>query len=109
MSEELTPRGYHPPVVKEGRLCMGCRTCELMCPDLAIFIEEAVAARSGERNVERGVVDGETRKEAERMRKERGAGHGEKRNMEAERGRGAGERREGRLMEEERGDEGWWS
>jgi len=40
MSDEFTPRGYHPPRKKEGVECMGCRNCELMCPDFGIFIEE---------------------------------------------------------------------
>jgi len=41
MSSDFTPRGYHPPVKKKEAACTGCRTCELMCPDLAIFVEEA--------------------------------------------------------------------
>jgi len=41
MSPGFTPRGYHPPEMKKGAACTGCRTCELMCPDLAIFVEEA--------------------------------------------------------------------
>ena len=40
MSGEFTPKGYHPPRQKEGATCKGCRNCELMCPDLAIFVEE---------------------------------------------------------------------
>ena len=40
MSEEFTPKGYHPPQKKKGAVCKGCRICEQMCPDLAIFIEE---------------------------------------------------------------------
>lgn len=41
MSEEFTPKGYHPPRKKNGVACTGCRNCELMCPDLAIFVEKA--------------------------------------------------------------------
>ena len=41
MSEQFTPKGYHPPKNKQGSTCTGCRTCELMCPDFAIFVEEA--------------------------------------------------------------------
>ena len=44
MSEEFTPRGYHPPRMKPDTKCTGCRTCELMCPDFAIFIEQAAGA-----------------------------------------------------------------
>ncbi len=39
MSEELTPRGHHYPGLVEGRECRGCKKCELMCPDMAIYIE----------------------------------------------------------------------
>jgi len=41
MSGQFTPKGYHPPKKKQGATCTGCRTCELMCPDFAIFVEEA--------------------------------------------------------------------
>lgn len=40
MSEGFNPKGYHPPRRREGARCKGCRNCELMCPDLAIFVEE---------------------------------------------------------------------
>jgi MinD superfamily P-loop ATPase len=40
MSGEFTARGYHPPKKRQGAECKGCRICELMCPDFAIFIEE---------------------------------------------------------------------
>jgi 2-oxoglutarate ferredoxin oxidoreductase subunit delta len=40
MSEDFTPKGYHPPKRKGDAACKGCRLCELMCPDFAIFIEE---------------------------------------------------------------------
>jgi 2-oxoglutarate ferredoxin oxidoreductase subunit delta len=40
MSGEFTPKGYHPPRKRQGATCTGCRTCELMCPDFAVFIEE---------------------------------------------------------------------
>ena len=33
-------RGYRPPVVTNESLCIGCRLCELLCPDFAIFIVE---------------------------------------------------------------------
>lgn len=40
MSEEFTPKGYHPPCGKRDAECKGCRVCEQMCPDFAIFVEE---------------------------------------------------------------------
>lgn len=76
MSGELTPRGYHPPVVRNGRPCRGCRTCELMCPDLAIFIEEPAR---GTENEEGGRERGPNGK---RVAREEGkkAGAGERKN-----------------------------
>jgi 2-oxoglutarate ferredoxin oxidoreductase subunit delta len=41
LSGELTSKGYRPPQKKKDAVCKGCRNCELMCPDFAIFIEEA--------------------------------------------------------------------
>jgi len=40
MSEEFTPKGYHPPCRCKDAECKGCRICEQMCPDFAIFVEE---------------------------------------------------------------------
>ena len=33
-------KGYHPPETVEGRECVMCRLCELICPDFAIFVTE---------------------------------------------------------------------
>jgi 2-oxoglutarate ferredoxin oxidoreductase subunit delta len=35
-------KGYHPPVVVEGKECVMCKLCEMICPDFAIFITERV-------------------------------------------------------------------
>ena len=40
MSEGYNAKGYHQPRRKKGSECNGCRNCELMCPDLAIYVEE---------------------------------------------------------------------
>jgi len=32
--------GYHPPEVKNPDACVGCKFCELICPDFVIFVEE---------------------------------------------------------------------
>ena len=33
-------RGFRPPVVTNNLECIGCRLCELLCPDFAIFVTE---------------------------------------------------------------------
>ena len=35
-------RGFHPVRVARGESCTVCRQCELLCPDLAITVEEGV-------------------------------------------------------------------
>jgi len=42
-SEETNFKGYHYPKVKEDKLgeCIDCKTCMLICPEFAIFTEEA--------------------------------------------------------------------
>jgi 2-oxoglutarate ferredoxin oxidoreductase subunit delta len=37
LSEQYTPKGYHPPVLISEELCTGCNICGLMCPDFAIY------------------------------------------------------------------------
>ena len=37
-SEQINPRGYYQPEIKEENKCNGCRLCELLCPELAIVI-----------------------------------------------------------------------
>jgi 2-oxoglutarate ferredoxin oxidoreductase subunit delta len=39
MSTRLNKHGYHTPEVEKERECHGCRLCELICPEFAIFIE----------------------------------------------------------------------
>jgi len=33
-------RGFHPILVARPEDCTACRQCELLCPDLAIMVEE---------------------------------------------------------------------
>lgn len=42
ISEEINSRGYHYPVIKEGKeeACVHCGMCTEICPDFAIFTEE---------------------------------------------------------------------
>ncbi|MCD4692328.1 MAG: 4Fe-4S binding protein [Calditrichales bacterium] len=37
LSEEFNSKGYHPPIVKDGALCVHCQLCEMLCPEFAIY------------------------------------------------------------------------
>jgi len=37
-SEQYNAKGYHPPEPKNTDDCVGCRLCELLCPDFAIYV-----------------------------------------------------------------------
>jgi len=41
-SEGMNAKGYHFPVVTEGKedACVNCRFCRLVCPEFAIYTEE---------------------------------------------------------------------
>ncbi|HIQ03290.1 MAG TPA: 4Fe-4S dicluster domain-containing protein [Desulfurococcales archaeon] len=34
-------RGFRPPIPVNEELCTGCKLCEMLCPDFAIYIEES--------------------------------------------------------------------
>ena len=36
-SSEFNEKGYYPPRVKEGGVCIDCDFCETVCPEFAIF------------------------------------------------------------------------
>lgn len=40
MSRKLNRKGYYPPEVADGKWqeCMGCRYCELICPEFSISV-----------------------------------------------------------------------
>ena len=48
-SEEINAKGYHFPIVAEGKesSCVHCRFCDLICPELAIFTTELEAWDAG--------------------------------------------------------------
>lgn len=40
VDSEVFERGFHPVVVAQPEHCTACLLCELLCPDLAITVEE---------------------------------------------------------------------
>ena len=44
-SPETNARGYHFPIVADGKesSCIRCQFCDLICPELAIFTTDAAA------------------------------------------------------------------
>ena len=46
-SDELSRRGVHPAAVLDPDRCTGCELCVLYCPDLAVTVVRAEAARHG--------------------------------------------------------------
>lgn len=47
-STEINAKGYHYPVIREGREkdCIHCGFCNLVCPEFAIFTEELTTAET---------------------------------------------------------------
>jgi 2-oxoglutarate ferredoxin oxidoreductase subunit delta len=41
MSKEFNKKGYHPPEVVKSGECVNCNLCEMICPDFAIYSQEA--------------------------------------------------------------------
>ena len=41
-TSEMNSRGYHYPVVAEGKEeeCIACQFCSILCPEFAIYTEE---------------------------------------------------------------------
>ncbi|GMV99659.1 MAG: hypothetical protein AMXMBFR84_07980 [Candidatus Hydrogenedentota bacterium] len=44
-SAEINAKGYHYPVIAEGKelACVHCNFCDLVCPEMAIFTREGDA------------------------------------------------------------------
>jgi len=53
-SEETNAKGYHFPMVAEGKeaACVHCRFCDLICPELAIWTTEVPADGEPEADVD---------------------------------------------------------
>jgi len=47
-SEEFNRKGYHPPTVVKPEACNDCDTCEMICPDFAIFTIRLADAAAGD-------------------------------------------------------------
>ncbi len=49
-SDEINAKGYHYPIVAQGKesACVDCRFCDLICPELAIYITEVSANEDNE-------------------------------------------------------------
>ena len=48
MSAKFNAKGYHPPEVVDGVLCVDCKLCELLCPEFAIYSLDARADETPE-------------------------------------------------------------
>lgn len=38
--EKINEKGYHPAELIEADKCIGCKSCAIMCPDVAIIVEK---------------------------------------------------------------------
>lgn len=47
-AEGYNRKGYHPPKVLKPEACTSCDTCEMICPDFAIFTVKRAAEASGD-------------------------------------------------------------
>ena len=49
-SEEINSKGYHYPIIAEGKdsACVLCKFCDLICPEFAIYTTDADADGEGE-------------------------------------------------------------
>jgi 2-oxoglutarate ferredoxin oxidoreductase subunit delta len=45
ISAEFNKKGYHPPMVLNGGVCVNCKLCEMLCPEFAIYSLKAEEAK----------------------------------------------------------------
>jgi NAD-dependent dihydropyrimidine dehydrogenase PreA subunit len=41
MSKQTNSKGYHPPEIVDDSYCVDCGLCALLCPDFAIYVQDA--------------------------------------------------------------------
>lgn len=59
-SDRFNAKGFHPPEPKNPESCTGCRTCELLCPDFAIFVTPVTKKEKEIENVVTENIDEES-------------------------------------------------
>ncbi|MFO7941123.1 MAG: 4Fe-4S dicluster domain-containing protein [Bacillota bacterium] len=47
MGDQMNRKGFTVARVETPKACTECKLCELNCPDLAIYVEEAEKAKTG--------------------------------------------------------------
>ena len=47
-AQGFNKKGYHPPEVAKAEACNLCGTCEMICPDFAIFTVKLAKAEDGQ-------------------------------------------------------------
>jgi 2-oxoglutarate ferredoxin oxidoreductase subunit delta len=56
-SEKVNAKGYHLPEViedpKNGKICVACGFCEVICPEYAIWVEKRMEPPSKEGDLEK--------------------------------------------------------
>ena len=40
ISDKINSKGYHLPVATHLEACIGCKLCEMVCPDFCIFVDK---------------------------------------------------------------------
>jgi 2-oxoglutarate ferredoxin oxidoreductase subunit delta len=49
LSRRTNSKGYHLPEITDDAHCLSCGLCMLLCPDFAIYVEDAGAAAEAQK------------------------------------------------------------